>query len=285
MKKSLIAHLGAGTGAVVALLALPAAAQTQSPTTPDPAGASPSILLRARTLHQPPLLIGTGTDAQRNAQAFLDWASFSTEDERDDGRRALAAAQGNRDIAQAFCDEANRSQREDFSRAQVALALLGEMRSSVGESCLNAFLQQPLPTTGTVIEGEIVEQTQLAMLQAQAVEGLAWLRSSTGDTAVLRAAGGNPHVVVRAAAINAYLWNHGDTTEAKQTVLRYVRTDETIFADRVRREPGETAATFNAKLDTFRRAHPELEAPRPVRISGDPKTNPPAIRPVEPPAW
>jgi hypothetical protein len=284
MKKSLIAHLGAGAGALAALLSLPAAAQSERPISTDPAGASPSILYRERILHQAPILIGTGAEAQRNAMAFLDWASFSTEDEREDARRALAEAQGNREIAQAFCDEANRTYREDFSRAQVALALLGEMRSTTGEACMNTLLAQPLPTKGTEVEGEIVEQTQLAMLQAQAVEGLAWLRSSSGDEAVLRAAGGNPHVVVRAAAVNAYLWNHGDTTEAKQTVLRYVRTTEAIFVDRVRREPGESATSFNAKLATFRKAHPELEAPAPERLSVEPKTDP-ETRPVPAPAW
>jgi hypothetical protein len=285
VKHFLSKRLGAASGALIALLSLPAAAQTERPpTTPEPAGISPSLLYRERVLHQAPPLIGTGAEAQRNAMAFLDWASFSTEDERDTARRALAEARGNREIAQAFCDEAHRSQRTDFSRALVALALLGEMRSTTGESCLNTFIQQPLPTTGTEVEGEIVEQTQLAMLQGQAVEGLAWLRSPSGDEAVLRAAGGHPHRVVRAAAINAYLWNHGDTAEARESLRRYVRTDELIFLDRVRRAPGESATSFNGKLESFRRAHPELEAPTPIRIPGEVKPSD-STRPAEPPAW
>src|SRR5262249_9858626 len=67
-----------------------------------------------------------------------------------------------------------------------------------------------------------------------------------------------------AEAIEAYLWNHGHTASARQTVLGVVRPGESIFVDRIRRDDGESAATFDPKVDAFLLSHPELVPPPPV---------------------
>jgi hypothetical protein len=143
------------------------------------------------------------------------------------------------------------------------LSILGELRSSVGEECLRKVLHQPFPEKGTSAQGEIVEQTALGILQAKAVDGLAYLQTSSGDEEVLWAVGKHPSRIVRAEAIEAFLWNHNNSDEARATLLHYVRPEEKIFLDRLRRDPRESGEVFNRKLEAFLKAHPEAAAPAP----------------------
>jgi hypothetical protein len=246
------------------VVAFSALAQDDQPGTGDPADPNPSYQYDLRPHHQVPFLGGTGDLAQQSALAFVDYAGFSMVDERDDVARALAGASQNREVAQALCDEAFNSLNTDHTRALLVLSLLGEMRNPLGADCLNSFLWLPLPDDGTISEGgEIVERTSLSILEAKAVEGLAYLRNAAADQVVLQAVASHPSRNVRASAIDAFKWNHGDSADAIQILLRYVRADEWIFLDRIRRESGETADTFNAKLARYLTQHPEVIPPDP----------------------
>lgn len=241
-----------------------------APVSNEPPARLPSQRFAERVLHKPPALTGSGETAQAQATAFLDWASLSTPQEQQDGRRALAAASANNEIARALFDAAMAAERTDHSRALMALALLGEMRNRAAEPWLCEFVRRPLPRQGTLADGEIAEQTALATLQAKAIDGLAYLNSESANLEVLRAVAEHTSRIVRAEAINAYLWNHRDTQQARATVRRYVRKGEEIFLDRVRRESGESAHSFNGKLEAYLKAHPEVQPPAPKRHRDEP---------------
>ena len=196
---------------------------------------------------------------------FLIGRAVPHRSEKEIARKVIRGGSQNVEIANALCAEIFAKLASDHSRVLIALSVLGEMQSPQSEVCLPQLVQLPLPTTGTVVEGEILEQTALATLQAKAIEALAYRKTANADNEVLRAVAQHPSRVVRAAAINAYLWNHGDSPEAKRALSRYVRKGEEIFLDRIRREPGEKAASFNRKLKAFLAAHPELRPPAPER--------------------
>jgi hypothetical protein len=120
-----------------------------------------------------------------------------------------------------------------------------------------------LPQTGTLVDGEILEQVLQAQLEGKAVDGLAYANTERSNAAVMKIASDHPSRIVRAEAINAYLWNHGDSEEARRALAPIVRRDETVFIDRVRRAPGESAAVFNPKLEAFLKRHPSAIAPKP----------------------
>jgi hypothetical protein len=224
--------------------------------------ASPPGLL-TRELHRPPALVGSGQLARENTRAFISWASLSAPSEREDARREIAAAASNPEIARAVIEDVRSSYQGDHSRALIGLAILGELRGPEGEGFLREFVRMPLPREGTVVEGEILEQTALATLQAKAVDGLAFLRTPEADAEVLRLAGEHESIIVRAEAISAWLWNHGDTAEARKALEPRVRPEERIFLNRVRRVSGESAESFDGKLKAFLEAHPEAIPPAP----------------------
>jgi hypothetical protein len=171
----------------------------------------------------------------------------------------------------AFCKEAFEAQPVDHSRALVVLSLIGEARSKHGEECLVRFMALPFPDKGTVVDGEILEQTALATLQAKAIDGLAYLRSDTADKLVFEAVAKHPSRIVRAEAIAAYLWNHDDTDRAKEALKPYVQKDEVIFLDRVVKREGEPKESFNKKLDAYLKLHSDLKPPAPEKAQPRPR--------------
>lgn len=259
--------------------------EKEPPRSNEPAIASrPSELDQARAAVKAPSLNVPEQEAARAALAFLDWAGAAPAGQREEIRRVLEAARDYKAVASTFCEEAKRTAESDFTRSLLALSVLGEMRSPVGRQCFQELLHRPFPDKGIVADGENVEQTKLAMLQAKAVDGLAYLREAASDSEVLWAVGKHPSRIVRAEAIEAYLWNHKDSTEARSTLLKYVQPRERIFVDRVRREPSEEAGVFNRKLETFLKAHPEAAAPttKPIDRKGEaakpPKEEKPPVR-------
>ncbi len=267
--------------ALFAALAPPAAATEKvdgAPATRDAAAPHPGAAERDFKPRTPPPL------AAASAREFVDFAAASRVDEQEAVRAALL--RGARDaqrVVPALCAEAKASSREDPQRGLIALALIGELRSPAGVECLREVLQRPLPTEGTVVDGEIVEAVSLEMQQAKAVDGLAYLRGRDTDEEVLRIAGSHPSRIVRAEAIAAFLWNQRDARAARERLARVVRPEERIFLDRPTRVAGEKAEAFNARLQAYLRLHPEVVPPAPdKRKEPRPKD---AAQSSEPPAF
>lgn len=258
----------------------------QGPQAKEPAGLPPSTILAGHTLHNPPALTAKGDEPSRAVAAFIDWAGASLPEEHEDGRKALAAARENQDVVKAFTDEIIKAQRSDHSRALLALSLLGEMRSSASEEFFREFVNQPFPEVGTrTEEGEIVEQTALATLQAKAIDGLAYLHSARADEEVLSQVQRHPSIVVRSEAIGAYLWNQQDKEAGRRALLQYVRKGEERYLDQITREEGERAASFNPKLEAYLKAHPEVVPPAPEGQRGEYGKPDQAPKPGAPPKY
>jgi len=245
-------------------------------------GPAPGALFPSKPLHQPPSLEGTGQAAVASVDKFIAWAAASTPSEREDGRRSIHAAHDNAEVAKALVEEAKAVRVRDPSRALVVLGILGEQRHALGEAFFRELLGEPFPKAGQqTAEGEVMEQTTVGILQAKAVDGLAYMRNPAADEEVLRVAAAHPSRIVRAEAIAAYLWNHPDSPQARAVLSKRLRRDELVFMDRVTRQEGETARSFNTKLASFLRAHPEVTPPVPKRLE---KPNPPKAD-GSPPSW
>jgi hypothetical protein len=264
----------AAVAAIAALWQWPVAAVEAPETLPETQekqGPPPAELVKELAQRQPPPLVGKGEEARRSASSFLAWAAASNTEQAELVRKAVAEARDKADIQAAFCEEAFELQRSDHSLALVALALLGEARSPQAAACLTKFVAQPLPEKGTVVEGEILEQTALAALQAKAIDGLAYSRTSDADSAVLKAAAGHPSRIVRAEAIAAYLYNHDDSAEARKALSSVIRPDEQIFLDRPVRRAGQPKESFNRNLEQYLKMHPEVIPPPPEKAAEQPE--------------
>ncbi|RKG88914.1 hypothetical protein D7W82_08795 [Corallococcus sp. CA049B] len=273
---TLVVTLGLMSGSV--------AVAQDKPTSENPSNIPPSRVIAGRPLHSPPKM--NAADARKSVNAFITWAGESVVEEQSTARRALASAAKQPELVQAFMEEILAAHESgDTSRALVGLGLLGEMRTYDGAKFLVEFVHRPLPTKGTVIEGELQEEAQLARLQAKAIAGVAYLRNEEFDREVTYQAGNHSSVIVRAEAISAYLWNRGDSLEARKALEPFVRKEERMYLDRVRRVTGEGADAFNRKLTAYLKAHPEVQAPDPVRKDPRPPEEKPNTFDVTPPKF
>lgn len=262
-------------GTVSTALAAPGA-----PSAGRTTGSSPRELLARYQVHAPPQLASADQVGR-----FLDWAGASHVDEREDARNAIIAAAGNKEVVQALIAEVERVKVVDHTRALLAIAILGETRNPLAQEFFTAFVWRPLPQQGTVIDGELIEETQAAQLQGKAIDGLAYVNSDSANRVVMDVIAHHPSKIVRAEAINAYLWNHGDSADARRALSQVVRSDESILLDRVRRVTGESAASFNAKLAQFLKLHPEVIPLDPQRSGTAAAPAPSQGRVVAPPTF
>jgi hypothetical protein len=268
---SLLSKLSLGL-AFAALATAPLAATVRPAQTESAPAARPETIAQAgKPLGEgpAPALAGEGEAARASAAAFLDWAAASGKGRREEVRQALARARNNPAIASAFCQQAQAMADRDLPQALMALALLGEMRSTQSMPCLKGFLDRPLPSRGTVVDGEIQERKALEILQVKAIEGVAFLRTPEADALVLKMVSGHPSRVVRAEAIAAYLWNHGSSDQAREKLRKQVRAGEEVFIDRPLRSAEQNPEEYDRQLDSYLKAHPELQPPPPVRQAPD----------------
>ncbi len=265
------------------------AQQAPAPTSKQKSDSPPVEQFAKRKLHRPPPLRGTSA----SVAAFIDWAGRSAPVEREDGRKAIQAARGrkrgSKAVARELCAEAFRAIQSDHTRALLVISLLGELRDTrAGQPCLAAIVRIPAPAKGRVEResGRILGAESLEMLQAKAVDGLAYLRTGPGDAEVLRIVTDHPLRAVRAEAIEAYLWNHKNSAEARASIEKALQPGDEIFLRRLRREDGELAASFDAKVAAFLQDNPEAQAPFPVPacIPNRPNETPsqdPGMHPIE----
>lgn len=240
------------------------AASGEAPSPKETPGRRPSERIQERKMHAAPALASEG-----DVPGFVSWAAGSLPEEREDGRRAIAtvaASPGASAVARGLVAEFERARQTDHSRALVALAVLGELRNKdLGVPFLTEFIARPLPVRGTLVDGEIIEQTAQLQLQGKAVHGLAYLRDEAADREVLRIVASHPSRVVRAEAISAWLWNRQDSQAARDQLARFVKPEDRVLIDRPRRTETTTADEFNRALAAWLKAHPELAAPAPVK--------------------
>lgn len=236
----------------------------EPPASKEAASRRPSERMGERKLHAVPAVASEG-----DVPGFVSWAAGSLPEEREDGRRALAAVAASPNasaVARGLTAEVERAREADHSRALVALALLGELKNKeVGVPFLTGFIARPLPQQGTIVDGEIIEQTAQLQLQGKAVHGLAYLRDDVADREVMKIISSHPSRVIRGEAINAWLWNRQDTQAARDQLASIVKPEDRVLIDRPRRTETTTADEFNRALATWLKAHPELAAPAPVK--------------------
>jgi len=253
-----------GIGALLATdMALAGETHPEPPSSRASKGPRPSVTVKELAAKPAPALTGQGEEAVKSVLAFIDWAGASTASQDELIRKTMAGVRENTAVLEAFCEVAFKDMEADHSQALLTLGLLGEARSPLGARCMMKIMAQPWPTEGTLVDGEILEQTALGQLQAKAVDGLAYMRDDKMNRMVLEYAGKHPSRIVRAEAISAYLWNHDYAESAKSQLKEVTRKEEWIFIDRLVKRKDEPKEVFNQKLAQYLKNHPEVVAPAP----------------------
>jgi hypothetical protein len=226
----------------------------------------------------------------KNVDEFIDWAGSAPMSEVD-ALRAATAEGCNDDVVAILGSELNTLPIIDRSRHSVLLSILGESRRETAVVPLERFIWNivdVLPpveiTPVSMIPHQVVCDFGIDFghaFRARAVEMLTYIGTARAIEGAVRVIREHPEADVRRAAIDAYIYNHGDSPEAIREVSAFVcaedrewigiprrtlETDEDDLRERIARltEPAPTPTHVPrpvAPADSARREHVSTKPP------------------------
>lgn len=139
---------------------------------------------------------------------------------------------------------------EAIEQRLVVLGILGEMRRSDAMAQLREVIWEPLPRIEAEAE-KLTARDLVEMIQAKAVQGLAYLVTPEADAAVREVIEQHEALHVRVSAIDAYMWNHGDSAETAAELYRLLPADLYPYVERPRFHRGMNREEFTRRLRTW----------------------------------
>lgn len=201
--------------------------------------------------------------SSRNLDAFLSWAACVPHSESHRVKDSLASVKVTASLQETLHRELLREPIEDLGRHLILLATIGELRHPAAAAPLESFIRRA--TSEPPAQESDGCQAPLGVLEARAVEMLAYLRTPEADAMCLRVVRDHPLSAVRSAAVDAYLWNRGDSEEALQDVQRHVRPAERHLLGMARWGRSMDVSEFEETVARYYRQHPDQMPPPPKR--------------------
>jgi hypothetical protein len=136
-------------------------------------------------------------------------------------REALAQLRRRTNAVAAITRSLDRAERSNFVWRRSLLEVLGELQRPDAFPVLRTIAWAPLPDREKGAGERTTARDHEEMLQSVAVRGLAFIRTDAGEVIpsvndeVIKLAVEHPSLVVRIAAVDAFLWNHGDSPAAR----------------------------------------------------------------------
>jgi hypothetical protein len=96
---------------------------------------------------------------------------------------------------------------------------------------------------------------------------IAYINSPAAKLVVLKTISDHASRSVRLSAMNAYLYNNGDSAEAIATARQHAKPEEAKFAGLPRLAPDTDRKDFAARLARFYTEHPEERPPQPKQVA------------------
>ena len=202
---------------------------------------------------------------------FLAWVAAAPASERETVRRQIAAASESDRVVDRLTERLMRFPVTDRTRHLVILSTLGEMRPPRAINALKQFIwydREMFALAGGSAGGG--NQTSFfnptRALQSRAVEMLAYIGGNEALAATLEVAARHTGPEVRIAAMNAYLFNQGDSETAKAELARVVRESDLKYIGLARFTRDMNVKQFNAQVRAYYEKFPSERPIAPVEL-------------------
>jgi hypothetical protein len=228
------------------------------------------------TIHFVPLANQTPVPLQvSTVDKFVDWISTMPSSQVGAVKQQIALVKSDPKVVDAVAGKLSFRNLGSYGRQLIYLSILGEMRNERALGPLQDYLNSP---ECPVFEERAFIRPESAApkmsifdacagLKAAAINMIAYIYSPAATAVVLKTISDHPSRTVRLSAINAYLYNHGDSAQAIATARQYVRAGEEKFVGLPRLTAEMDRKDFAARLARFYREHPEELPPRPARVA------------------
>jgi hypothetical protein len=201
---------------------------------------------------------------------FASWLLTMGSEQLDDVKQQIALAAADSSVVDAVSARLSFTNPGSVDHQLLYLSILGQMKNERAIAPLRDYVYSTeCSGTTRVIQArrETPETSMLdvcGLLKSHAINMISFINSASAQQVVLQAVSEHSEKAVRISAINAFLYNAGDSAEAIQLVTRYAHPDERIFVGLPRLEPAIDLKEFNDRVARFYRAHPE-QLPPPAR--------------------
>ena len=227
---------------------------------------------RFEQIQSPTLPLPPPRDA-KTTEAFLSWIANMPRDRTHEVRDAIAAITEKSLVSATLSEQLLKLPCMDAGRHLLLLSTIGELREQSSTPFLERFTW--------LSDNEISNEEQSlsrdcsfsasGMLQARAAEMLVWVLQGKKDDVVLRIIREHPSRAVRMAAVDAYLFQRGDSTAVMDFLRGQVAVDDLSMIGLPRFGAETDPKTFERLTKEHDAAHP-THAPAPVR--SHPQHNP-----------
>ena len=198
-----------------------------------------------------------------SVKEFVLWASGSGLDEQEKVREAIQKAAHDDVVLKLLFQEYDSVEINDVGYSLIVLSIIGELKNPTSIPQLVAIINQELPAIDSAVHSGLSNRDYAEILASKAVECLAYLRTPEANQLTLKVIAEHNSSAVRSAAIDAYLFNNGDSREAKDRLRKIVKEEDKPLIDRVRFKRTGDAASFNAELNRFYELNPKEVAENP----------------------
>lgn len=182
--------------------------------------------------------------------------------DRESAEAAIAALALQPRIVDALSSRYAAIAPDSYVERRLVVGVMGALRRPDALGRLVQLAMAPLPPAPQKPKTHVVtRRTEEEMVEARAVDGIAYLRTPAAFAAVRQIALQHESRFVRIEAIDAYLWNHGDSPEAIRELRSLVPAAERRYVGMPRFAPGTDAAEFSQKLRRQRQAAPQGPQP------------------------
>jgi hypothetical protein len=221
--------------------------------------------------NQTPVPLGVST-----VDKFVDWVSTMPSSQVPDVKQQIALVKSDPKVVDAVAGKLSFRNLGSYGRQLIYLSILGEMKNERALGPLRDYLNSrecPVFEERAVIRPVSTAPKMsifdaCAGLKAAAVNMIAYVNSRAAKAVVLKAIGDHASRSVRLSAMNAYLYNNGDSAEAIATVRQYGKPEETKFVGLPRLSADTDPKDFAARLTRFYTEHPEERPPQPQNVAG-----------------
>jgi predicted component of type VI protein secretion system len=186
--------------------------------------------------------------------SFIAWAASSSMEEKEEVRSNIKKVSTNEGVLQELIKRFEKVDTLDVSYSLIVLSLIGELQNPKSEPWLLKQVNRPIIELKDIPHASLSQRDLVEMLSSKAVECLAYLRTKSAEESLRNIISKHPSGSVRSAAIDAYLYNHDDSKEARAILQRIVQPDDLPLLDRARFKATDSKA-FNSIQEEFYKKH------------------------------
>jgi len=206
---------------------------------------------------------------------FVDWISTMPSSQISDVKEQISLVKSESTVVDAVAAKLSFRNLGSYGRQLIYLSILGEMKNERALRPLQDYLNSrecPVFEERTTIHPVSTAPKMsvfdaCAGLKAAAINMIAYINSPAAKVVVVKTISDHASRSVRLSAMNAYLYNNGDSAEAVATARQHARPEEAKFVGLPRLAPDTDRKEFAARLARFYTEHPGERPPQPKQVA------------------